>query len=137
MDLQNLAYALLQIVHNFGAVAVTGGAAAALLSLRAGAVVPRWLGGVVLAGWAMQIASGAGFGAISYAWHGKLPDIHGIAVAALGIKMLCAASAVMLAAAYLRHAAGWPAARCRKAWTALLALSATALAAAAFLRWFS
>lgn len=137
MDLQNLAYALVQVVHNFGAVAVTGGAAAALLPLHAGAVVPRWLGGVVLAGWAMQIASGAGFGAISYAWYDKLPDIHGVAVTALGIKMVCAASGVMLAGACLRYAAGWSAARCRKAWTGLLALSATALSAAAFLRWFS
>ena len=137
MDPQNLAYALVQVVHNFGAVAVTGGAATALLPLNAGAVVPRWLGGVVLAGWAMQIASGAGFGAISYVWYDKLPDIHGIAVAALGIKMVCAASGVLLAAAYLRYAAGWSATRCHNAWTGLLALSATALAAAAFLRWFS
>ena len=29
MDPQNLAYALLQVVHNFGAVAVVGGAAGA------------------------------------------------------------------------------------------------------------
>lgn len=137
MDPQNLAYALVQVVHNFGAVAVTGGAAAALLPPHAGAVVPRWLGGVVLAGWAMQIASGAGFGAISYAWYGKFPDIHGVALAALGIKMVCAASGAMLAAAYLRYAAGWAAARCRNAWIGLFALSATALSAAAFLRWFS
>lgn len=137
MDLQNLAYALVQVVHNFGAVAVAGGAVAALALLHAGAAVPRWLGGLVLAGWAMQIASGAGFGAISYAWYGKFPDIHGIAVVALGIKMVCAASGAMLAAAYLRYAAGWSVARCRKAWIGLLALSATALSAAAFLRWFS
>ena len=137
MDLQNLAYALAQVIHNFGAVAVTGGAAAAVALLRTGAAVPRWLGGVVLAGWAMQIASGAGFGAISYAFYGKLPDIHGVAVAALVIKMVCAASGLLMAAAYLRDATGWSAARCRKAWIGLAALAATALSAAAFLRWFS
>lgn len=137
MDFQNLAYALVQIVHNFGAVAVTGGAAAALLPLHAGAAVPRWLGGVVLAGWAMQIASGAGFGAISFAYYGRFPDIHGLAFVALGVKMLCAASGLLMAAAYLRYAAGWPAERCRGLWVGLVALAATALSAAAFLRWFS
>lgn len=137
MDLQNLAYALVQVVHNFGAVAVTGAAAAALALLCADVTVPRWLGGVVLAGWAMQIASGAGFGAISYAWYDKLPDIHGVAVAALGIKMVCAASGLLIAAAYLRYAGGWSAARCRSLWIGLVTLAATALSAAAFLRWFS
>lgn len=137
MDLQNLAYALVQIVHNFGAVAVTGGAAAVLLPLHAGAAVPRWLGGVVLVGWAMQIASGAGFGAISFAYYGRFPDIHGLALVALGVKMLCATSGFLMAAAYLRYAAGWPAERGRGLWIGLVALAATALSAAAFLRWFS
>lgn len=137
MDLQNLAYALAQIVHNFGAVAVTGGAAAALLLLRAGSAIPRWLGGLVLTGWAMQIASGAGFGAISYFYYGRFPDLHGIAVAALGIKMVCAASGLIAAAACVRHAARWSAARRRIVWTVLVTLAATALSAAAFLRWFS
>lgn len=137
MDLQNFAYAVVQVVHNFGAVAVTGGAAAALLPLRADAALRRVLGWAVLAGWAMQIASGAGFGGISYAYYGRFPDIHGVAVAALGVKMVCAASAFLLAAAYLRYAAGWSAARCRSTWIGLVALAATALSAAAFLRWFS
>lgn len=137
MDLQNLAYALLQVVHNFGAVAVTGGALAALAVLRAGSAPPRWLAGVVLAGWAMQIASGAGFGAVSYAWYGRFPDLHGIAVAALGVKLACAASGIVGAAACLRYASRWPAASRRLAWLGLAALAATALSAAAFLRWFS
>lgn len=137
MDLQNLAYALAQIVHNFGAVAVTGGAMVALSPLRAGSATPRWLAGLVLTGWAMQIGSGAGFGAISYFYYGKFPELHGIAVAALGIKMLCAASGLIVAAAYLRYAAGWPEARCRNVWRGLATLAATALSAAAFLRWFS
>ena len=137
MDFQNLAYALVQIVHNFGAVAVTGGAAAALSLQRAGSALPRWLGFLVLTGWAMQIASGAGFGAISYAYYGKFPDLHGIAVGALAIKMACAASGFIVAAAYLRYAGHWSPPRCRGVWHGLAGLAATALTAAAFLRWFS
>ncbi|MFZ2852563.1 MAG: hypothetical protein WAZ34_00440 [Rhodocyclaceae bacterium] len=137
MDLQNLAYALLQIVHNFGAVAVTGGSLAALAALRAGSAPPRWLGGIVLMGWAVQIASGAGFGAVSYAYYGAFPDIHGIAIAALGVKLVCAASGVIVAAAYVGYASRWSAASRRRAWIGLAAFAATALSAAAFLRWFS
>lgn len=137
MDLQNLGYALVQVAHNFGAVAVTGGALAGLSLLRAGARLPGWLGALVLAGWAVQVASGAGFGGISYAYYGRFPDLHGIAIAALGIKMLCAASGFLLVAAYLKFATGWSAAGGRRTWTALIALAATALTAAAFLRWFS
>lgn len=137
MDWQNLAYALVQVAHNFGAVAVTGGALAALALLRVDVRPPRWLGGLVLAGWAVQIASGASFGGISYAYYGQFPDIHATARVALVVKLLCAASGILLAAAGLRYAAGWSAARCRRLWHGLAGLAATALVAAAFLRWFS
>lgn len=137
MDPQNLAYALAQVAHNFGAVAVTGGAVAALLQLRAGLAVSPRLGWLVLVGWGLQAASGAGFGAISVAWYGQFPDLHGIAVVALAIKVSCAATAFALAAASLRFAGRWSAEGCRRVWTGLVALAATALSAAAFLRWFA
>ncbi|OGS99942.1 MAG: hypothetical protein A2Y51_04270 [Gallionellales bacterium RIFCSPLOWO2_02_60_31] len=117
MDWQNLAYAATQIVHNFGAVAVVGGAAC------------------VLIGWATQAASGATFGAISFYHYGKFPDIHGIAVAALGVKMACAALGFTLAAWQLfAHPS---AAASRQAWLVLCGLGALALSSAAVLRWFS
>jgi hypothetical protein len=92
---------------------------------------------VVLTGWAAQAISGAAFGAVSYAYYGQFPDLHGIAVAALVTKMACAFAGFALAATYLRRHAAWTARRCRRAWNALLGLAATALIAAAFLRWFS
>lgn len=136
MDPQNLAYALTQILHNFGAVAVTGGAVAARWPMQS-FDRRRALAWLVLAGWGTQAASGALFGAISHAAYGQFPDIHGIALAALFLKMGCAATGFGLAASVLAFGGGWSEPRRALAWSALVALAATALCAAAFLRWFS
>lgn len=136
MDLQSLAYALTQIVHNFGAVAVVGGA-----------VLGRWLAGsprhqrrlgwLVLLGWVVQGISGASFGAISFAYYGQFPDIHGIAIIALYMKMACAVAGSLLAVAFLRYQDEWSGWRQHTVWNGLILLGVTALTAAAFLRWFS
>lgn len=137
MDLQNLAYALTQVAHNFGAVAVVGGPLFARWPLRPAEPIRRRLAWLVLVGWMVQGASGASFGAISYAYYGTFPDIHGIAVAALLLKMGCAVMGFLLVTTVLHKAERWPAPRHDAAWTGLLALGVTALTAAAFLRWFS
>lgn len=138
LDVHDFAYALNQIVHNFGAVAVTAGAASARWSQPPDAVRQRrrlaWL---VLSGWGAQATSGATFGAISYLTFGRLPDIHGIAVGALLLKIACAVAGFALSAAYLARESAWEQAGRQRAWAALVALSATALSAAAFLRWLS
>jgi hypothetical protein len=136
VDPQNLAYALVQLAHNFGAVAVTGGAVAGWVTQRRD-TPPRALVWLVLAGWALQAASGAGFGLISLAWYGQFPDLHGIAVAALVIKLSCATAGLLLAMLLLKFSGAWSAARHRHAWSGLVGLAATALSAAAFLRWFA
>jgi hypothetical protein len=92
---------------------------------------------LTLAGWAAQGASGATFGAISYAFLGQLPDIHQVAVAALLLKIACAVLGFALSALYLVREASWPESQRRGVWTALLACALVALAAAALLRWFS
>ena len=132
-----MAYALVQLVHNFGAVAVVGGAFAACWLARETPATQRRLAWLVLGGWLAQAASGAGFGAISYHFYGQFPDIHAIARTALLIKLACAAGGVLLAAGYLRRAADWQPARRGAVWNMLLALGVTALASAAFLRWFA
>ena len=88
-------------------------------------------------GWAVQIASGVGFGAVSYYFYDRLPDIHGVAVAALAIKVTCAVSGLGLAVISLSRGDRWTDAKRRFLWRALAFLAITALAAAAFLRWFS
>ena len=137
MDLQNLAYALVQLAHNFGAVAVTGGAVAGWLSQRRETAPTRRLLWLVFAGWALQAASGAGFGLISLAYYGQFPDLHGVAIVALVLKLTCATAGLLLSLLGLKFADNWSATRRRQAWTALVGLAATALSAAAFLRWFA
>jgi hypothetical protein len=136
MDFQNLGYALTQVVHNFGASAVVGGAFASLW-LAPRPELDRCLAWLVCLGWAAQIASGAAFGAISFYYYGKFPDIGGVAIAALAVKLACAASGISLATLYLLRSASWTVALRRRVWFMLAGLSATALTAAAFLRWFS
>ena len=137
MDTQNLAYALVQLVHNFGAVAVVGGAVAARWPARDAPTTQRRLAWLVLGGWLAQAASGASFGAVSYHFYDQFPDIHAIARAALLLKMACATGGILLAAGTLRRGADWLPARRDTVWTLLLALAVTALASAAFLRWFA
>src|SRR3990172_4818526 len=94
---QNLAYAVVQVLHNFGAVATVGGSLAATRIKDAD--VRKNLAWLVLAGWGTQAVSGASFGLVSFLYYHKLPDIAGVAVAALVIKILCAATGFMLVAA--------------------------------------
>lgn len=133
-DAQNLAYATVQILHNFGAVAVVGGSVAAMLASPEARRKPAW---IAFAGWTAQAASGPAFGILSFYFHHRLPDIAGIAVAALMIKIVCVVLGFLLVAAYLL-----PCPRCRErfeplVWPASTALAAIALTAAAVLRWFS
>lgn len=137
MDLQNLSYALIQVAHNFGAMAVVGGSLLGRWPVRLEQIHRRHLGWLVLGGWAVQGVSGTAFGAVSFAYYGEFPDIHGIAVVALLVKMTCAASGFVLAGAWLRYSHRWTERQREKAWNVLIALGITALTAAAFLRWFS
>lgn len=137
MDLQNLGYALVQVVHNFGAATVVGGAAFMLYTAPQPAPLQRKFAWLVGSGWGAQVLSGMMFGAISHYYYGKFPDIHNIAIAALAVKVLCAVSGLAMVALYLRYADGWADRQRHVAWQILFALGATALAAAAFLRWFS
>lgn len=132
---QNLAYASIQVVHNLGAVAVVGGSLAAMLLHGAGQ--RRKLARLVIGGWGIQVVSGAAFGAVSYYFYRRFPDISGIAVTALEIKMACAATGFVLLAVLVFRGMDGPEAIMNAVWLASFALAGTALCAAAFLRWFS
>lgn len=137
MDLQSLLYALIQVAHNFGAAAVVGGSLLGRWPPHLEADRRRPLAWLVLAGWITQGLSGATFGAVSIAYYGEPPDIHGIAQFALGVKIACVLTGFVVAALWLRHAAGWSESFRNGMWNLLVVLGITALTAAAFLRWFS
>lgn len=134
---QNLIYALIQVVHNFGALAVIGLSAYGTWWLRREIPVQRRVALWLAVAWVVQVAGGMAFGATSYAYYGHLPDIHGIAVDALSVKATCAGLGFILAAGYFELAPrGWFR-NARPMWAASLFLGCVALTAAAFLRWFS
>lgn len=135
MQPENLAYALVQVVHNFGAVAVLGGAACAL-GRAARPEALRRLAWLIFAGWSAQIVSGGLFGLTSLHYYGETPDLSRVAMTALVVKVAAAVLGWLLAAVYLmRRRQTWGSTR--KTFRALAALAAVALTAAAFLRWFS
>jgi len=135
--MQNLIYALIQVIHNFGAVTVVGTAASALWLVRGNAAVQNRLALLAAVAWAIQFASGLLFGITTYYFDHHLPDIHGIAVDALLVKVSCAIAGFVLAVAYVRLNSGWTLTRQLLAWRILLVLGVIALPSAAFLRWLS
>lgn len=130
---QNLAYSVIQIFHNFGAVATVGGSLAAIKGAE-GRKKFAWL---AFAGWGTQVLSGAFFAMVSYHYYHRLPDIAGIALVALSIKMLCAASGLLLVASCILWGERWQDGKTNAFLFSSLVMSAIALTSAAFLRWFS
>ena len=135
--MQNFIYALIQVIHNLGAATAVGAAASALWLVRGNTAVQHRLALFAAAAWAVQAASGASFGATTYLFEGHLPDIHGIAVDALLVKIICAVAGFVLAFTYARSHSGWTRDKQLLVWRILFATGIVALCSAAFLRWFS
>lgn len=133
---ENLAYALVQVLHNIGAVAVTGGAILAMWPLPRLEYARRFAW-VILAGWSVQIVSGALFGATSLYYYGETPDLSMVAMSALAIKVAAAFSGLLLSAWFLGRGGHCSHTCTQGIFKALAVLAVTALTAAAFLRWFS
>ncbi len=132
---QNLIYATVQAAHNFGAVAVVGGSIGG--TRLKGPSIRRAFAWIALIGWGIQAVSGATFGAVSYYYYGKFPDIGETAWTALFVKMACVALGFMLLAVFVARGAEWPEARKSGVLLASSPLGVIALSAAAVLRWFS
>lgn len=134
MEAENLYYAAVQIAHNFGATAVTGGPIMVLAWAQRVEVQHR-IARLVLAGWLVQVLSGAAFGALSLHYYGQLPEIHGAALVALVIKLGCAAAGIGLGLFSLSIA--WEGRRRVLLWRTQAGCAIVALSAAGVLRWFS
>lgn len=135
--MHNLIYALIQVVHNFGAAAIIGFTACALWRWRGEAEAQRRIFIAIGVAWLIQGASGVSFGIASLSFYGKLPDIHGVALAALAVKILCVATALIVTAVVFKR--GFGAGEKKRTVTrgGLFVLGVIALSAAGFLRWFS
>lgn len=136
MQPENLAYALTQVLHNFGAAALIGGSVFWLWPVPQQEYA-RPFARLILAAWSAQIASGILFGLISLYYYGETPDLSAVAMTALVIKVCSAAAGVLLSAGYLARGKGWDMKKVKRAFLAQAALAVLALTAAAFLRWFS
>jgi len=132
--MESLVYALIQVFHNFGAAAVIGFSAYGLWKRFDEITTQRRIFLFTGIAWLIQAISGPSFGVASLYFHGSLPDIHGIAVISLGIKITCVIIGLLLAATlFLQRGVGISAAK----FSGQFALGVIALCAAAFLRWFS
>lgn len=136
MSAENLAYALIQAVHNLGAVALV---ALPFFGLwygieRANA---QRVALVLVATAVVQASTGMFFGAASLYFHGALPEIHAVPAGALWVKVTALGIALAAGAAIRVWGSGWNKARCAGAWKIACGAGVAALVAAAFLRWYS
>ena len=122
-------------MHNFGAAAVVSGPIFVCWLGRDNYTIQRRLAWLVVFGAMAQIGSGIGFGFVSYFFKGHLPELEGVALIALLIKLFCVVSSPALMLRYVL-AARSGSRRQNNIWLATLALGSTALTAAAFLRWY-
>jgi hypothetical protein len=138
----SLVYAAIQAAHNLGAALVLGAPLFRGLSQPGpgsgpapspAASPPRGTLALIAALWALQMATGTGFGLASLSFYGALPDLHPIAWGALAAKVACALAGLGTALWLL----GRGRAPGRTAWSLLALLAAIALCAAAVLRWYS
>jgi hypothetical protein len=133
---ENLAYALIQVVHNLGAAALIGGTVFWLWPVPR-LEYARAFAWIVVIAWGTQVASGILFGLTSLYYYGETPDLSAVAMAALMLKACSAAAGSLLGAWYLARGRDWGWEQINRLFQIQAGLAALALTAAAFLRWFS
>ena len=132
--MESLVYALIQLMHNIGAAGVIGFSASGVWGRHQQMTTQRRLFFFTGIAWLIQAISGPSFGMASLHFHGSLPDIYGVAVISLGIKITCVVTGLLLTATmFLNRSSGISTAK----FAGQFILGAVALCAAAFLRWFS
>src|SRR3989442_9618511 len=132
----SLVYTVVQILHNFGAVAVVGSPAVAWWFARDNPAAQCRLAWLLVIGWAAQGASGAGFGMTSYFLKGQLPEISGVALIALVAKIACVTCGFAVGILYLNMASRWSVGTRLKVWQGMLALAGKTLRTGRLFRWF-
>jgi hypothetical protein len=133
--MENLTYTIVQILHNFGAVTVVGSPIAGWWLERKNLAVHR-LTLLALLGWMAQGATGIGFALTSYTFKGAIPEVTGIALAALLIKVFATLIGFVAAILIFKKGRQWQSRTRIRTWQSMLFLSLSALTAAGFLRWY-
>jgi hypothetical protein len=133
--MQDLIDALIQVIHNMGATAIVGIGFYGVFYTKANPGARLALAQAIA--WMIQGLGGAAFGFTTYWFYGHLPDIHGVAVLALFLKMGCVVLGFLLTISYALWRYQWSPERRCLVWSSSFALGVTALTSAAFLRWFS
>lgn len=131
----NLAYAVIQLIHNLGAIIIIAAPALVWHEKRNEPAMTRRFAAIAVLAWTAQIVSGVAFGMVSYYIKGQLPEIEGVALIALLIKIACALGGLLATAVILRTSAQGKNVN-PNLWVALAVSGAIALSAAAFLRWY-
>ena len=147
--MEDFVYACIQLMHNVGAAAVVGSPAVAWWLARfnraalessdrplAMVSIRRSLAWLTLLAWSTQIGSGAAFGATTYFLKHELPELTGVGLVALLIKVSCAFVCFILTVLYIRSGTSWTDRLQLRAWQVLFLLGLAALMSAAFLRWY-
>src|SRR3989442_3740842 len=130
----SLVYTVVQILHNFGAVAVVGSPGVAWWFARDNPAAQCRLAWLLVIGWAAQGASGAGFGMTSYFLKGQLPEISGVALIALVAKIACVTCGFAVGILYLNMASRWSVGTRLKVWQGMLGLAGKTLSAGCLFR---
>lgn len=133
--MQNLLYALIQAIHNVGAVVIVAVGAYGLYFSQIQS--RRALALILGISWSIQGLTGGAFGLTTYYYYQQLPDIHGVAIAALGLKVLCVILGFLVSMAYVLWYYKITEKLDRGIWKVMFILGLLALTSAAFLRWFS
>jgi hypothetical protein len=132
----DLVYALIQIAHNLGAVALIGLPVAAWVREGYTLVPSRALLLSAAVAWGVQALSGAGFAVASLKLKGALPEVEGVALAALVVKIAATVVGFALAALALWRSPRWSSKGRRRGYAALVVCALVPMAAAAILRWY-
>ena len=133
--MENLTYTIVQILHNFGAVTVFGSPIAGWWLERKNFAVHR-LTLLALLGWMAQGATGIGFALTSYTFKGAIPEVTGIALGALLIKVFSTLIGFVAAILIFRKGRQWKSQSRIRIWQSMLFLAFSAMTAAGFLRWY-
>ncbi len=134
--MENLSYAVVQVIHNVGAIMFVAVPFIRLMILQRDIQHNATLL-IILAiiGGSLQLLSGAGFAFVSHFFHGQIPEIEGIAFNALVIKISCVVISIGIYL-YLIKSQDKISSLTQAIWRLLGVLAIIPLISAAFLRWY-